>query len=200
MVRVRPDVYVKMKSKDVLSKTDRIRSAWLDSVGKVTVKIAQRSMKPAPTSTKAPSYDTVVNTTFKSGKRKGQKRTFTRRGRYSRPGEPPRVRSKGINLRSMAYAKVQFDEIVIGPVYHPTRGNSRSSFPVPGIHEHGRRVKRTRRFPARPAGFFNVSSPAIGPKTVSETVTYPPRPYMAPALGKAVEYLKRNGERIARRA
>ena len=200
MVRVKPQVHVKMKSKDVLSKTDRIRGAWLDSVGKMTVKIAQRSMKPAPKSSKAPDYDTVVNTRFKSGKRKGQKRTFTRRGKYSRPGEPPRVRSQGINLKSMGYAKVQFDEIVIGPVYHPTRGNSRSTFPVPGIHEHGRRVKRSRRFPARPAGFFNSSSPAIGPKTVSETVNYPKRPYMAPALGQAMEYLKRNGERIARRA
>lgn len=200
MVKVTPSVRIKMYEGNVIKKNDRIRDAWIDHVGKLTVVIAQRSMRRAPKSKNAPSFDTVVNTTFKSGKRKGQRRTYTKRGKYSLPGEPPRQRSEGINLKSMWYDKVQFDEIVIGPIYHRTRGNIQSNFPVPGIHEHGKRVKRTRRFPARPAGFFNPASPAIGPKSKVETVKYPARPYMAPALKKAVSNLMRKGEKIARRA
>lgn len=200
MVKVTPSVRIKMYEENVIKKNDRIRQAWIDHVGKLTVVIAKRSMKRAPKSKSAPSYDTRVNTTFKSGKRKGQRRSFIRRGKYSRPGQPPRQRSEGINLKSMSYDKVQFDEIVIGPIYHRTRGNAQSSFPVPGIHERGKRVKRTRRFPARPAGFFNPASPAIGPKSKVETVNYPARPYMTPALKKAMENLKRKGEQIARRA
>lgn len=145
---------------------------------------ARSSLKPPP---KRPTSDYGREYWTKTGQRR------FRRGRYSRPGNPPYVHQSGnAGLRDIRYdVDVTRGYALIGPVDHP--GSSKtSSTKVTALHEFGGRTT------LRPSLKTQRRRRAQGKKPVRpRSVSYSERPYMFPALKKVLpkigQRLKRDG-------
>ena len=194
---------------------------------KLAIKISRDSMKRAPKNVlKAQAagrpfqkYDERVVTTFKSGKKKGQRREFTRKGLYSAPGSPPRHRAPGMGgLKAQTFDRVSPTEVVYGPLlFEDSYANKTNSDEHPYIHEHGGTFTRTIKFKSRKRKKSKLGRPKtnsefqrvkaakkrgdrLPSRTAAERVRYPKRPYMIPAQNKAFGKIMRKVRSIARRA
>lgn len=104
-----------------------------------------------------------------------------KRGKYGKPsppGRPPYSRAPGhpFKLIFNVPGPMRLSEIV-GMV-----GFEFTSNPIPGIHEHGGHVRRLVFIRHSTWGFL---SKRRGGRRVSQTVRYPKRPFMIPALRRA---------------
>ena len=198
-----------------------------EETASLAIKISRDSMRRAPKRVlKAQAagkpfqkYDEKVTTTFKSGKRKGQVREFTRRGLYSAPGSPPRHRAPGMGgLKAQTWKRVSPTEVVYGPLlFKNSYANRTNSDEHPYIHEQGGSFTRTLKFKSRKKKRSSLGKPKTNSEfkrvkaakargnrlpatSVTGRVTYPKRPYMIPAQNKAFGKIMRKVRSIARRA
>ena len=223
-VRVQADKFVFGQSRDHFNKFSR---KILGETASLAIKISQDSMKRAPKKVEAAAasgkpfqkYDQKVTTTFKSGKRKGLARTFTRKGLYSAPGSPPRHRTKP-GLKAQKWEYRGDDEVVYGPLlFKNSFANRTTDEEHPYIHEVGATVTREIKFPSRKKSRSNLGRPKTRsdfkriqqskkkrqlegnrlPATkIRGRVRYPKRPYMTPAHNKAFGKIMRKVGRISR--
>lgn len=209
------------KTRDVDLHSGRVSRAILEETAKLGIKISQQSMKRAPKRKSAPRFDTPTVGTFKSGKRKGQTRRYVKRGKFSRPGQPPRYRSsnRGQSLKNQKFAYTSKDSLIFGPMFFKSFGNDNGDRVVPNIHEFGglvraqpssRRAKkkdkrgpREGRLAASKKPKRNRVKKSAAPEVkvqLSVNKMYPSRPFVGPAGNKAFEIImKGRGTRIARK-
>lgn len=207
--------------------TTRFAKLITEETASLAIKISQDSMKRAPKRVvKAAAagkpfqkYDERVKTTFKSGKKAGQPREFTRRGLYSAPGNPPRHRAPGKGgLKAQTWDRVSPTEVKYGPLlFKNSYANRTNSDEHPYIHEQGGTFTRTLKFKSRKKKRSSLGRPKtasefqrvkaakakgnrLPARTVTGRVTYPKRPYMIPAQNKAFGKIMRKVRNIARRA
>ena len=205
--------------------SERFYEKLTGETAKLAIKISQDSMKRAPKNVlKAQAagrpfqkYDERVVTTFKSGKKKGQRREFTRKGLYSAPGSPPRHRAPGMGgLKAQRFDRISPTEVIYGPkLFRDSYANRTNSDEHPYIHEHGGTFTRTIKFKSRKRKKSRLGRPKTqsefqrvkaakkrGDRLPSVTVTgrvrYPKRPYMIPAQNKAFGKIMRKLTSIAR--
>lgn len=103
--------------------------------------------------------------------RQTARRSMRRRKTASPPGSPPSARSGELRDRLYFGYDKSTDSVVVGP--EGFRGSG-----VPALHERGGTIRRKRRRGSRRPGGSSVE------ETI--TVTYPPRPFMDPALHVAI--------------
>lgn len=178
-----------------------IKKEWLFQTSEAIRKFSINSMRKAPKRPKT-KYGQTVNTTFKSGKKKGQPRTFFQKGRYSRPGHPPfrRVaRGQGLSHQDFKVNLSSYSS-KIGPVQY---SGKKARIAIPELHEFGgmqvRVVRPQRRTLAKLKGNKSMLARAYRRQRVQKA-KYPARPYMRPALEKGVSWFKRRAGKIAREA
>ena len=222
-VKVQAEKFVFDNSRDHFNKFSR---KLLQETASLAIKISQDSMKRAPKKVEAAAasgkpfqkYDEKVTTTFKSGKRKGLARTFTRKGLYSAPGSPPRHRTKP-GLKAQKWVMNGPDEVIYGPLlFRNSFANQTTDEEHPFVHEVGGTFTRTIKFPSRKRKRSNLGRPKTKsdfkriqqakkrrngsdrlPATkVSGRVRYPQRPYMTPAHNKAFGKIMRKVRSISR--
>lgn len=210
---------------------DEFKKEVLSQSADLTIDIAKKSLRRAPKGVlKARAagkpflqQDQRVTTTFKSGRRKGQTREFTRRGFNSAPGSPPRHHAPGNGgLRSMTRAFLNRDEIQYGPKGFTDSWNAQNAnASLPYVHEAGgtftftvsfkRQKKKLKPQPDRKkkksgSDWQRIKEASDGPKktpylpaiSYGEKRTYPARPFMTPAQAKGRNVLMRKVRNIAR--
>lgn len=180
-------------------KTDRIKREWLYGVAGSVQKFAKNSMKTVPKNPKGGKYGRQVETTYKSGKKVGQRRSYFQKGRYSAPGKPPFKRYGPPNLRTIEFSvNMRKQEVIIGPIL--LNGSRKMSRPVPNLHEFGGTVRRTYMVSAKKRaqvrsnqsrrGTASSSGQRSMMRSKTRTYKYPARPFMLPALRAGVRWLK----------
>ena len=178
---------------------DGITRTWLYQMGGALQKFSKNALSRRGPKNPKSRFGESVTTRYKSGKKKGQIRTFYRKGQYSAPGRPPFKRTGDpFNLSLIAF-KVDMvsKSVYVGPL--KTKGSQGMSRTVPNVHEFGGRVKNFKRRGINKVNInqtiFKKGKPLKKRVYKPRTLNYPERPYMYPSLVRGVKWFRARARR-----
>lgn len=201
--RIRINGQVEFHDQALVRFSDRIKKEYMYQMGGALLKFAKNAVSRRAPKNADSDHGRMVYTTWKSGKRKGQRRAYYKKGRYSAPGQPPFKRSADpFNLSLMSFVvNLREQTLYLGPLKH--KGSKGMSRTVPNVHEFGGNVRVIRRKKKPPkfnsyGGYMGGGNSRRSNQYSGSTVVtkkYDERPYMYPSLVRGAKWFRRRARR-----